>query len=303
MREARTPKPLAEAEARPRLEALAESAWAQRDSDPALAQALAEKVFAESAHTPYGQALSLIIQAILAFRDARHDAALKSAFEAQLTLGADAAPVWHARLLNILGCIYLTLGERSLGLEHLHEQLTYAKAHKLATEIFLAHHDLGVYFSNAGEPVRAQEFFDEASRWLPSDSSDQAFLEMNLAYHYAGQTKFEEAMKHTELALALSRDTPKVHRLALETLAKVTLRQGDHTQTLQIYEELLAFDKANGFYLVHRDAFTDRRVPTGSWRNAARPGIPSAGSGAWGKKWQQALYSQLPPAPQRSVQT
>lgn len=228
------------------LEALAEEAWQLRDEDPARAQTLVAAQLEQAAHDPFGRALGLIVQAFLTFREARYDLALEQAFEAQMFLGDRGSLSWQARLLNTLGCIYVIIGERSLGLEHFQKQLMYAQASGVQDDIFLAYHDIAVYFAMYTNAPRALEYFQKAAQHLPADPRSQALLNLNLACYYANVGAFDRAVLPIEKALDLSSSIIRVFEIALGAEAYIATKRGDHDEALAVYRRMLKFQRDTG---------------------------------------------------------
>lgn len=232
------------------LHSKAELAWALQKQNPKRTLELLEEIrqFREAsdtaeAFTELAQSCYLAIQASLNQSSGRLAEGLAQAWQAYGLLQETPAALWLCRVLNLLGMIYMQLGDRALTTEYWLKLVEIAEQAQLPMEIAKAHNNLGWIALQAQDYQTAFASFQKALTHFKTSSPHNMVLKLcNLSQCCIHLEKYQEAAVYlAEAVVVCEQHNLQVEKnITFQRLALLAEKQGLLEKALELYLKALA---------------------------------------------------------------
>lgn len=233
-----------------------ELAWESRKQAEAQVQPLLdeiERIYQQVDETytlwKHGRGRYLALLAYRKFRADQLPESLEDGLEAQYLLAEVNDQQWQARIYNILGILYLQLGDRLLATEYWLKEAELAQAVGSHLDYTTAHHNLGWIPFQAQDYEAAIPYFQKTlpemrkighSEYLVLNLCNLATCEIHLG-------KFAKAADHLEEAWATctTADLKMEKNIVLQKQALLADKQGVLEDALDYYKQALAITETS----------------------------------------------------------
>ncbi len=215
------------------IDAMNVEAWELRDTELERSRlGLQEALNLAQKHSyRVGTARSLVVSSYHHYRQGRLGLALNEATQA-LSILEEPKDTWLPRIYNNLSMIYIGMGNPTIALDYLQQQLTISQTQGDQDMEATAYHDLGWVFSqNEKRFSEAIDYFERALSMFKEGRhpGGAEITLLNLAQCFIKQKDYQKAKHYANEAIEAANEGRAWGAHAYQVLAQIELAQG-HTQ-------------------------------------------------------------------------